>query len=501
MEQNPNEKARKMAEDAQERLSAELEAGRSDALKNYMAAAARFRHYSWRNILLITSQRPEATRIAGIHTWNDLGRTVKPGEKGIAIFAPVVVKQPQEPGADGKPPNEPFRLAGFRTAYVFDVSQTEGKALPEFSQTTGNPKDYTQRLQTIVAKRGIELEYDKAIAPAQGISTGGRIRLLPGLSGAEEFSVLAHELAHEMLHHKGGEPRLPKVVRETQAEAVAYVVCQAAGLENNHAAADYIALYQGDKRTLGQSLSVIQETAAKILDELLPEGRTTPSGSPDLPVRRRRSLLNVEGFGKIHRDYRDRLIHSITGFVRDRDRAEDIASQAFGAAWEKRAGFRGEALPYTWLQTIARNAARQSVSRERTAQFDSMDRADAREIAVQELLTDELEKRDDRFRLQQALDRLPIKHRRALVAHFIDGLSIREVARRERVPSGTVLSRIFTGKQLLRKAWEAPLPLPHADVKAHGTPSLKPEEREGSRAPGPSGYRHSESPEPATRDR
>ena len=110
-----------------------------------------------------------------------------------------------------------------------------------------------------------------AIAPAQGVSSGGRIRLMPGLSKAEEFSVMAHELAHEMLHHGKDAPRPPKAVRETQAEAVAFVVCRGVGLETSTAAADYIALYNGDKATLAKSLSVIQETSAKILDELLPE--------------------------------------------------------------------------------------------------------------------------------------------------------------------------------------------------------------------------------------
>ena len=93
---------------------------------------------------------------------------------------------------------------------------------------------------------------------------------------AEEFSVLAHEVAHEMLHHAKGEERLPKTVVETQAEAVAYVVCRGVGLETNSAAADYIHLYNGDKKTLAESLSVIQETSSKILDQLLPEQRTSP---------------------------------------------------------------------------------------------------------------------------------------------------------------------------------------------------------------------------------
>ncbi len=273
-----NNKASKVAEDALTRLSAELEAGKSEALKTYLAAVSRFRHYSWNNVFLIAAQRPNATHVAGFHTWHDLGRSVKKGEKGIMIFAPMIVKREDAPVQPKESqPKEPSRLAGFRTAYVFDISQTEGKALPEFAKTTGDPKDHTDKLKEMAARREIAVEYDPSITPAMGISSGGRIRLVPDLSKAEEFAVLVHELAHEMLHHGKDIERLPKVVRETQAEAVAFVVCQAVGLESNNAASDYIALYNGDKKTLAESLSVIQETSAKILDELLPEERRTPS--------------------------------------------------------------------------------------------------------------------------------------------------------------------------------------------------------------------------------
>lgn len=269
-----DEKVRKVAEEALNRLSAELEAGRSEALKNYLAAMGRFHRYSWGNILLIAAQRPTANHVAGFHTWHDLERWVKKGEKGIMIFAPMRVKQQEAPSARGQAKqNEAFRLAGFRTAFVYDVEQTDGRPLPEFATTRGDPKEYSEKLKGLVEKRGIDLEYDASIAPAQGMSSGGRIRLVPGLSSAEEFSVLAHELAHEMLHHRKDAALPEKLIRETQAEAVAFVVCRGVRLETNTAAADYIALYNGDKKALTESFSVIQETSAQILDELLPKQR------------------------------------------------------------------------------------------------------------------------------------------------------------------------------------------------------------------------------------
>jgi antirestriction protein ArdC len=246
-------------------------------LKNYLAAMSRFRKYSWGNVMLIASQRPTASHVAGYHAWNQLGRSVKKGEKGIMILAPMVVKLKQEPLPAQTETREPFRLTGFRTAYVFDVAQTEGRPLPEFAKTTGDPKDYLEKLRALVEKQGIAVGYDPTIAPAQGVSTGGRIRLLPDMPPAEEFSVLAHELAHEIMHHDKAATPPPKVVRETQAEAVAFVVYRGIGLETNNAAADYIGLYNGDQKTLADSLSGIQQTSARILDELLPAERTVES--------------------------------------------------------------------------------------------------------------------------------------------------------------------------------------------------------------------------------
>jgi hypothetical protein len=160
--------------------------------------------------------------------------------------------------------------------------------LPEFAKTTGEPREFADKLKALVAKQGITLEYHESLPQgAQGVSYGGKIHLVSGMQPAEEFSVLVHELAHEMLHHKPTEDRLPKVFVETQAEAVAYVVCRGVGLNTNSAAADYISLYNGDKKTLVQSLSAIQDASSRILDELLPAERPSPfhelRGERDLP--------------------------------------------------------------------------------------------------------------------------------------------------------------------------------------------------------------------------
>jgi hypothetical protein len=92
-----------------------------------------------------------------------------------------------------------------------------------------------------------------------------------GLAPAEELSVLAHELAHELLHHGADRATTPRRVRELEAEAVAFVVSEAIGLDTSTACADYIQLYQGSTESLAQSLAAIQQTAATILEALLPE--------------------------------------------------------------------------------------------------------------------------------------------------------------------------------------------------------------------------------------
>jgi hypothetical protein len=275
-----DDRAREVTASALNHLEVELAARRSDGLKSLFDTMGKFPNYSWSNDLLISQQRPMATLVASMHKWEKLGRSVGEGEKPITILAPVfkrdwgIAQTPPNPGQTAAQNVEVSRLVGFRPSYVYDVEQTHGKPLPEVSKLT--PQDYGDKLKTFVTKQGISLEYDKSVSPTQGVSFDGRIRLAPDMKPAEEFSVLARELAHEMLHHGNGKARLPETVVETQAEAVAYVVCRGVGLETNSAAADYIHLYNGDKKTLAESLSVIQETSSKILDQLLPEQHRSP---------------------------------------------------------------------------------------------------------------------------------------------------------------------------------------------------------------------------------
>lgn len=201
---------------------------------------------------------------------------MKKGEKGILILAPIVRKKAENNGE--VEPDESSVSVGFRAAYVFDISQTDGQPLPEIGSVDGDPREYRERLAKFVAEHGIALEYSDEIAPARGTSSGGKITLLPGQSPAEEFATLAHEVAHEMMHRAERRSSTTKRVRETEAEAVAFVVCSAIGLETGSAAQDYIGLYGGDAHLLSESLEYVQRTATHILNAVGADDSSAPPG-------------------------------------------------------------------------------------------------------------------------------------------------------------------------------------------------------------------------------
>ena len=254
-------------------LIEQLEAGHSEGLTAYLTAMGRFHNYSFGNILEIARQMPTATRVAGLYAWNQLGRKVKKGQKGIRILAPMIgtrrkkdteAERSKDPAATHAPV-----LVGFRAVYVFDVSQTEGAELPQFTERVkGQVGEYRERLIDFTIAQGIQLEFKDSIAPALGMSYGGKIAILPGQEPAEEFSTLVHELAHEMLHKAERRTATTKTVRETEAEAIAFVVSQTIGLDAGRASADYIHLYHGNAALLTESLEVIQKTSALILSAI-----------------------------------------------------------------------------------------------------------------------------------------------------------------------------------------------------------------------------------------
>ncbi len=259
-------KTKSLIDNAIAQLEAQLKAGKSEALKRMLEVAARFHRYSFRNQLLISMQRPDATHVAGFHAWRKLGRFVKKGEKGIVIIAPIIGKKRDDRRAIEEASDEGKGIFGFRGVYVFDVKSTEGEPLAQIDEVQGDPASHLDALKRFAGQQSITVEYRDELDGAQGLSVGGSILILTGLGAAEEFATLAHELAHELLHRNKETRRESKTVRETEAEAVAFVVCTAAGLSPGSSCSDYIQLYQGDTETLATSLTRIQTTAARLID-------------------------------------------------------------------------------------------------------------------------------------------------------------------------------------------------------------------------------------------
>lgn len=274
------EEARQIAKDKIEQLAAELERGESETLKAYLAAMAKLPRYSVHNMMLILAQRPDAQRCAGLRTWNRLGRYVRKGEHGIAILAPCVRRRKRDNAAEEQG-NHPLAgddtdpdefVVGFRGAYCFDVNQTDGAPVSEPACVNGDPGIYFDRLAQAIADRGIQLTYSSAIGAAHGVSTRDRIILRPDLTPAERFSTAVHELGHVLLeHHKPNDPAATATLHETEAEAVAYVVCQAIGLGTNSASSDYLLTWGGNPETLAASLERIQRVASEIITALGPD--------------------------------------------------------------------------------------------------------------------------------------------------------------------------------------------------------------------------------------
>jgi antirestriction protein ArdC len=239
----------------------------SAAFKAYLQAQARFHDYSWHNTMLIVSQCPGASRVAGYRTWQKLGRQVRQGERGIMIFAPRTFKKEVET-ADG----ETEERAGiyFRPVHVFDIGQTDGEALPEFDVPTVDVAADTllTQLGRVALSRGLTVDF-KADLPAFGsVDRQGHVEIDNSHPTGQQAKTLAHELAHAALHIKSAGERLTRSTAELEAESVAYVVCAHAGVDTEVRSSRYIALWGGDAKGLRASLERIATTAREIIDDI-----------------------------------------------------------------------------------------------------------------------------------------------------------------------------------------------------------------------------------------
>jgi hypothetical protein len=203
-------------------------------------------------------EKPDATMVAGFHKWITMKRFVRKGEHGIAILAPVLVPEENEDGIQFE------KLVGFKTVYVFDISQTDGEPLPEPPNWKSPEQNalLTKRLMDFAECRGIQVQLKKLTGDIQGVSTGGIIILSPEAG----TKTLVHEIAHELLHHK--ETRLMlHAERELEAEAVAYVVGKHFGLDGL-SSPNYVALHGANAEMIMEHMERIRGIAKEIIQAL-----------------------------------------------------------------------------------------------------------------------------------------------------------------------------------------------------------------------------------------
>ena len=250
----------------------------------YLGIMSKFHRYSMFNQMLIAVQNPEATHVCGYRKWEEFDRHVMKGERGIAIFAPKMVRMTEEDPA-GKPvldakgkPVKRSRCVGFTTATVFDVSQTDGAPLPTVDRelTETPPEGFKEDLETAVTDAGFTVSYEKIPGSASGFTDpiGKRVVIDSSMSAGNTAQTLAHELGHikaghlekmDEYHtgHGGGRGAM-----ELEADAVSAVVCRAAGMSAKVAQTSgyYIAGWNRDNpEAMKESAQKVSTTVKAIL--------------------------------------------------------------------------------------------------------------------------------------------------------------------------------------------------------------------------------------------
>ena len=278
-----------------------LEAGiqalfESEQYKAYLTAMSKFHNYSFNNTLLIAMQKPDASLVAGFGKWrDDFERHVKKGEKGIKILAPSpykVKKQmekidpaTQKPviGADGKPVTEEreIEIPAFRVVTVFDVSQTEGKEIPDIavSELTGSVEQYQDFFAALEKTSPVPIAFESIEGGAHGYYhlEDKRIAIDEGMSELQTLKTAIHEIAHAKLHAIDKDApateqadRPDRRTREVQAESMAYAVCQHYGLDTSDYSFGYVAGWSSGRELseLKASLETIRKAANELITDI-----------------------------------------------------------------------------------------------------------------------------------------------------------------------------------------------------------------------------------------
>ncbi len=237
---------------------------RSEFFEGYLETMAKFWQYSYHNQLLIHFAMPTATTVAGFKKWQELGRSVNKGQKAIKILAPYIRKIKE---LDKKTQEEVEKnITLFFPVNVFDISQTEGKPLPEVKLTVDgdNYKDFLETLVEFCKEKNIKVDFKNlGINGLYGYSKGGAIAISNNESINSQVNIIIHEITHELLHK---DSKLSKQQKEIQAEGTAYVVTKHFGMENK--SYNYLALYDADYKKIMENLRAIAEASKEVIEFL-----------------------------------------------------------------------------------------------------------------------------------------------------------------------------------------------------------------------------------------
>ena len=267
----------------------------SERYREYLKVMSKFHNYSFNNTLLIAMHKPDASLVAGFSAWkNNFGRNVMKGQKGIKIIAPSPFKIRQEGenidphtqkpiiGKDGKPVTEEkeVKIPAYKVVSVFDVSQTEGKELPDIAvdELTGDVDRYKDFFAALEKTSPVPIAFENIGGGSHGYYhlEDKRIAINEGMSELQTLKTAIHEIAHAKLHDidlnapKDEQPRVDRRTREVEAESVAYTVCQHYGLDTSDYSFGYVAGWSSGRELseLKSSLETIRSAAAEIINSI-----------------------------------------------------------------------------------------------------------------------------------------------------------------------------------------------------------------------------------------
>ena len=268
----------------------------SERYREYLRVMSKFHNYSFNNTLLIAMQKPDASLVAGFSAWkNNFGRNVIKGQKGIKIIAPSPYKVKQEMkkidphtqqpiiGKDGKPVTEEkeITIPAYKVVSVFDVSQTEGRELPDIAvdELTGDVERYRDFFAALEKTSPVPIGFEQIPGSSHGYYhlEDKRIAIQEGMSELQTLKTAIHEIAHAKLHdidlnapENEQQPRVDRRTREVEAESVAYTVCQHYGLDTSDYSFGYVAGWSSGRELseLKSSLETIRSAAAEIINSI-----------------------------------------------------------------------------------------------------------------------------------------------------------------------------------------------------------------------------------------